>query len=213
MMSESEGKQILTQSCGPALEFPHEQCIHEMFEAQAEKRPEAPAAWFENQELTYSEVNRRANQLAHFLRGIDVGPDVPVGICIERSLDILVSILGVLKAGGCYVPLDPSYPADRLAFLVSDSKVPLLLTSSQLLPTLPATNAWIRSGRKLQSSQSTIRDRVLPHAIWRTLFIPPARQVGPKARWSNIADCAMWQKHKQLFSSWKLKTVCCSLHR
>ena len=141
MMSEVEEQQILTQSCGPTLEFPHEQCVHEMFEAQVAKRPEASAAWFENQELTYSELNRRANQLAHFLRDIGVGPDVPVGICIERSLDMLVSILGVLKAGGCYVPLDPTYPADRLAFLVSDSKVPVLLASSQTLPTLPSSNA------------------------------------------------------------------------
>jgi len=157
MLGEAERTQIVKQSRGPRVEYPSEQCIHELFEEQVSKRADAPAAWFEGQELTYSELNRRANQLAHFLRTIGVAPDVPVGICLERSLDMLVSILGVLKAGGCYVPLDPTYPADRLAFLVNDASVPVMVTSSHLQRTLPPSDAYkvcVDTQRSLIASQS-----------------------------------------------------------
>lgn len=111
--------------------------VAEMFEAQVGCTPEAVAVEFQGQCLTYRELNRRANQLAHYLRGRGVGPEALVGICIWRSLDTPIAVLGVLKAGGAYVPLDPLYPRERLAFMIEDARVPVLLTHREVLPCLP----------------------------------------------------------------------------
>ena len=85
------------------------------------------------QRLTYRELNARANQLARHLQRLGVGPEVPVGVCLERSIELIVALLGVLKAGGAYVPIDPAYPAERLAFMLDDARVPVLLTQEHLL--------------------------------------------------------------------------------
>jgi len=106
--------------------------LHEPFERQAALDPSRVAVRFGDQSLTYGELNARANRLAHALRGLGVGPEVLVGLCVERSLDMMVGLLGILKAGGAYVPLDPSYPSDRLAFVVEDARIPVLLTQSPL---------------------------------------------------------------------------------
>src|SRR5205814_8267046 len=103
-------------------------CMQELFEAQVERTPDALALVFDNQRLTYREVNARANQLAHYLQKRGVGPEVPVGVCLHRSAEMIVALLAILKAGGPYVPLDPGYPADRLGFMLEDSRMPLLLT-------------------------------------------------------------------------------------
>ncbi len=110
--------------------------LHEPFEAQAALDPSRTAVNFGDDGLTYGDLNTRANRLAHALRGLGVGPDVLVGLCVERSLDMMVGLLGILKAGGAYVPLDPSYPADRLTYVVADARVPVLLTQTALLPKL-----------------------------------------------------------------------------
>ncbi|MHA6193813.1 non-ribosomal peptide synthetase [Pseudomonas wadenswilerensis] len=112
--------------------FPGEQCIHQLIEAQAARLPEAVAVSFAGEQLTYAQLNSRANQLAHKLREQGVGPDVRVGLSVERSLDMLVGVLGILKAGGAYVPLDPDYPQDRLDFMTADSGIKLLLTQADL---------------------------------------------------------------------------------
>ena len=93
---------------------------------------------FEGHSLTYRELNARANQVAHHLRALGVGPDVLVGLCLERSIELVVGMLGILKAGGAYVPLDPSYPALRLAFMLDDTQAPVLLTQAKLRERLPA---------------------------------------------------------------------------
>ena len=93
-----------------------------------ERTPDAIAVVFEAEQLTYGELNRRANQLAHHLRALGVGPEVLVAICLERSLETVIGLLGILKAGGAYVPLDPAYPQERLAFMLRDAQVPVLLT-------------------------------------------------------------------------------------
>jgi len=111
--------------------------VHALFEAQVERTPDAPAVAFRDTVLSYGELNRRANLLAHHLIGLGVGPDVPVGICVERSPELMVGLLGILKAGGAYLPLDPEYPGDRLALMLEDSDVGVLLTQRHLLPTLP----------------------------------------------------------------------------
>ncbi len=120
-----------------------EATLIDLLEAQARRTPNAPALGFERRWLTYAELHRRAARLAAHLQGLGVGPDVRVGICAERSLEMVVALLAVLKAGGAYVPMDPGYPRDRLAFMVTDSQVALLLTQSQLEPRLPETTARI----------------------------------------------------------------------
>ena len=112
--------------------------VAELFAAQAARTPEAVAVVFEEQQLTYRQLEERANRLAHHLRGLGVGPEVVVGLCVERSLQMVVGLLGILKAGGAYLPLDPGYPPERLAFMLEDSRAPVLLTQSALVDELPA---------------------------------------------------------------------------
>ncbi len=119
-------------------EYPREQMLHTPFEQQVARTPNAAALVFENSELTYAELNARANRLAHHLRELGVGPDVLVAVCAERSLQIVVALMAVLKAGGAYVPLDPSYPSERLAFMLADARPAVLLTQEALLASLPA---------------------------------------------------------------------------
>ncbi len=109
-------------------DYPEDKCIHELFGEQAEKNPDAVALIDEDRQLPYRELNRRANQLAHYLKQFGIGPEVVVGICMERSMEMIVGLLAILKAGGAYVPLDPSYPKERLAFMLQDSGAPVLIT-------------------------------------------------------------------------------------
>ncbi|MGK7876876.1 MAG: amino acid adenylation domain-containing protein [Xenococcaceae cyanobacterium] len=112
-------------------------CIHQLFESQVERTPDDIAVIFEEQQLTYRELNRRANQLGHYLQALQVGPEVLVGICMKRSLEMVIGLLGILKAGGAYVPLDPAYPQERLAFMIENSQLPVLLTERDQLARLP----------------------------------------------------------------------------
>ncbi len=116
---------------------PLDMCLHELVEQQAEHVPDAVALVFEGKQCTYSELNTRANQLAHFLQQVGVGPDVPVGICLERSIELIIGVLGILKAGGAYAPLDPAYPQERLAFILADTRAPVLITQQSLAGRLP----------------------------------------------------------------------------
>ena len=121
-----------------ARAYPREACIHALFEAQAARTPDATALTFGDAALTYRALDARANQMAHYLRRLWVGPEVVVGIAVERSLEMVVGILGILKAGGAYVPLDPSYPLSRLEFMLRDTEAPVLLTQARLRHSLPA---------------------------------------------------------------------------
>ncbi|HEY6119317.1 MAG TPA: amino acid adenylation domain-containing protein, partial [Pyrinomonadaceae bacterium] len=118
-----------------------EKCVHELFQQQVRPGPDLVAIVFEEQQLTYRELNARANQLAHYLRKLGIGPDVLVGICVERSPLMLIGLLGILKAGGAYVPLDPAYPHERLRFMMDDAAAPVFITQKDLLAGLPATRA------------------------------------------------------------------------
>jgi len=118
-------------------------CLHELIAAQAARTPEAPAVSFEGETLTYRELERRSRALAGRLRAMGVGPETLVGVCAERSLEMVTALVAVLKAGGAYVPLDPDYPADRLAFMLEDAAVPVLLTQARLLDRLPAHGARV----------------------------------------------------------------------
>ena len=112
-----------------------------MFETQVARTPDAVAVVCGDESLTYRELNRRANQVAHYLRALGVGPEVLVGLCIERSLAMVVGLLGILKAGAAYVPLDPTYPPERLAFMLEDAQPPVVLTQERLVAALPAHGA------------------------------------------------------------------------
>ena len=140
LLTEAERQQLLVEWSDTRTDFAQDACLHRLFEAQVEKTPEAVAVVFEDEQLTYRELNRRANQLAHHLKKLGVEADVLVGLCVERSLEMVVAIFGVLKAGGAYVPLDPAYPKERLAFMIEDSQARVLLTQSRLLEQLPIQN-------------------------------------------------------------------------
>jgi aspartate racemase len=133
LLTPAEQHQLLVEWNNTQTDYPNNTCIHQLFEAQVERTPNAVAVVFEDEQLTYQELNRRANQLAHYLQKLGVKPEILVGICLERSPLMLVGLLGILKAGGAYVPLDPDYPADRLAFMVQDSQIAVLLTQNSLI--------------------------------------------------------------------------------
>ncbi|MEH2284582.1 MAG: amino acid adenylation domain-containing protein [Nostoc sp.] len=133
VLNEQERHKILVEWNDTTVDYPQHLCIHQLFEAQVEKTPDSIAVVFKEEQLTYQELNHRANKIAHYLRSasLGVGPEVLVGICVERTLEMIVGLLGILKAGGVYVPLDPTYPKERLSFMLSDSQVQVLLTQEK----------------------------------------------------------------------------------
>ncbi len=131
-INESELHQILYDWNNTKAEFPEDKCVHEMFQEQVARTPAAVALVFEGASITYAELNLRADELAQRLRLVGVQPDARVGICLERSLEMVVALLAVLKAGGAYVPLDPGYPVDRLKYMLEDSNPIALLTQNDL---------------------------------------------------------------------------------
>jgi amino acid adenylation domain-containing protein len=141
LLSDAEHHRLLIEWNDTRVEFPEAICLHQLFEAQAARTPDALAAEFQGERLTYRELNSRANRLAHYLQKRGVGPEVLVGICVERSLEMLVGILGVLKAGGAYVPLDPNYPRDRIGFMIDDALLGLVLTQQRLAKDIPSGQA------------------------------------------------------------------------
>lgn len=143
LLTADQRQQLLVEWNDTAKEYPQDKCIHQLFEAVVEQYPDAVAVVFEEEQLTYRELNAWANQLAHYLQTLGVKSDVMVGIYVERSLEMVVGLLGILKAGGAYLPLDPSYPIDRLQYMVEDSAVSVLLTQERLVQSLPLHQAHI----------------------------------------------------------------------
>nr|MDZ8004741.1 amino acid adenylation domain-containing protein [Nostoc sp. DedSLP05]MDZ8101218.1 amino acid adenylation domain-containing protein [Nostoc sp. DedSLP01] len=137
LVSLEERHQLLAEWNHTKVDYPLNKCIHQWFEEQVERSPNAVAVVFENEQLTYYQLNSRANQLAHYLKSLGVKVDVLVGICVERSIEMVVGVLGILKAGGAYVPLDPEYPTQRLSFMLEDAAVGVLLTQQSLIEKLP----------------------------------------------------------------------------
>ena len=161
--------------------------LPELFAAQAARTPDAVAVVFGTQSLTYAQLDARANQLAHHLRGLGVGPETIVGLCVERSLEMVVGLLGILKAGGAYLPLDPEYPAERLAFMLADAPARVLITQSRACATaaggLPDRCAWLRSdgccARKRRRSTRETASRLPEISLMSST--PRARPAGPRA--------------------------------
>src|SRR5262249_46484091 len=128
-----ESHQLLAEWNDTETHYPNGRCIHELFENQVERTPDAVAVVFEHQKLTYRELNIRANQLARYLKKLGVGPEVLVGICVERSLEMMIGLLGILKAGGAYLPIDPELPRERIEFMMNDAEVRFVLTKESLV--------------------------------------------------------------------------------
>ncbi|MEH2314169.1 MAG: amino acid adenylation domain-containing protein [Nostoc sp.] len=136
-------QQLLAIWNNTQIAYPQDICIHQLFETQVQKTPDAIAVVFEEELISYRELNLRANQLAHYLQSLGVGSEVLVGLCVERSLEMVIGVLGILKAGGAYVPLDYAYPQERLAFMLQDAQVSVLLTQEKLKSGLPNHQAEI----------------------------------------------------------------------
>jgi amino acid adenylation domain-containing protein len=143
ILTERERHQLLVEWNATQATYPRDTPLHQLIEEQVERTPNAIAVSFGDQRLTYRELNQQANRLAHYLREKGVGPDVLVGIFVERSLEMVVGLLGILKAGGAYVPIDPTYPAERIAVMLSDAQVPALVTQERLVSRLPEHTATI----------------------------------------------------------------------
>src|SRR5262249_42213857 len=143
LMSEEERQQVIGAWNATEAAYPHDKCIHELFEQQVELTPDAVAVVYEGESVSYRELNRRANRLAHYLREMGVGAEGKVGLCVEGSLEMMVGLLGVIKAGGAYLPLDADYPRERLAYMIEDCGCPVIVTTGRQLEELPVTWAQI----------------------------------------------------------------------
>jgi amino acid adenylation domain-containing protein len=138
MLGDSERRELLEEFNQTATSYPADLCVHELFERQAVLTPDKAAVSFNDEWLSYQELNARANQAAHYLRKLGVGPDAVVGISIRRSVEMVVGLLGILKAGGAYLPMEPTYPAERLRYMLEDAGVSVVLTEQGLTEILPA---------------------------------------------------------------------------
>ncbi|WP_043936835.1 non-ribosomal peptide synthetase [Planktothrix rubescens] len=141
MLSDAERHQLLASCNETQTDYSDYKCIHQLFEEQVERTPDAIAVVFEGQQLTYDELNSRANQLAHYLQSLELKLEDKIGVCIERSPLMVIAILAILKAGGAYVPLDIAYPSERLAFMIENVQCPIILTQNHLSDRLPVNNS------------------------------------------------------------------------
>ncbi len=143
LLNGAERDQVLFQWNESSACYDSNLCVHQLFEAQADRTPHAIALMFEDERVTYGQLNCRANQLAHYLRTLGVGPEIPVGVCSERSPHMILGLLGILKAGGVYVPMDPAYPKERVAFMIDDTQMPVVLTQERFTEDLPQSASRI----------------------------------------------------------------------
>nr|AEU11003.1 NpnC [Nostoc sp. 152] len=214
ILTQVEKQQLLVEWNNTQVDYPHELCIHKLFEEQVERTPDEIAVVFENQQLTYSELNTRANQLAHYLQSLGVGADVLVGICVERSIEMVVGLLGILKAGGAYVPLDPEYPIERLSFMLSDAAVSVLLTQQQLVEKLPPNQArviYLDSDWQIisQLSQENVISGVQENNLGYVIYTSGSTGQPKGVAMNQLALCnlILWQLQNTSITSSKAKTL------
>lgn len=143
LLSDEERQHILVDWNQTKSDYPRDLCAHQLFEAQVERTPDSVAVIFDDQSLTYRQLNQCANHLAHHLRSLGVGPEKMVGVYLERSLEMVVAVLGVLKSGGAYIPMDPMFPAQRIGYMIEDSQMPVIVTQQSLADSLPPHNAQL----------------------------------------------------------------------
>jgi surfactin family lipopeptide synthetase A len=164
LLTDAERTRLVVEWNNTRMDYPRDRCVHHLFEEQAARTPNATAVVFGDDSLTYGELERRANQLANHLIRLGATPDSLVGICLERSLEMVVGLLGILKAGAAYVPLDPAYPRDRIAYMLENAEMPLLLTQAQLRESLPSTDCrtvlidsdWLEIAKQRQERPALI---------------------------------------------------------
>ncbi len=165
ILSDNENQKLLIEFNNTQIDFPTNKCFQQLFVEQVQRTPDNIAAVYENQQFTYQELNHRANQLAHYLQQLGVKPDLMVGICVERSLFMLIALLGILKAGGAYVPIDPNYPLERKTFILKDSQMPVLLTQQHLMADLVTNEIKVIY---LDSDWETINQQKIDNPITTT---------------------------------------------
>ncbi|NEQ09933.1 MAG: amino acid adenylation domain-containing protein, partial [Moorea sp. SIO4E2] len=172
LLTVAERQQLLVDWNDTAVGYPDDKCIHQLFEEQVDKTPDAVAVVFEQQKLTYSQLNSKANQLAHYLQGLGVKAETLVGICVERSVEMVVGLLAILKAGGAYVALDPNYPAARLAQILEDGELELVLTDSNSPFQLPETKTPVVDIKKANTveRQTNVVSNVNPQNLAYVLY-------------------------------------------
>jgi amino acid adenylation domain-containing protein len=200
LLSVHEQHQTLVEWNATSRAFP-QVCVHQLFEAQCEQCPDAIAVVYSEEHLTYAELNRRANQLAHFLQTFGVGPETLVGICMERSLEMVIGVLGILKAGGAYLPIDPAYPKERIEFMLADAQAPVLLTQQRLedrLPVLQARTVFLDSDwERIDRQESTNpQSGVQPGNIAYVMYTSGStgRPKGTLVLHSALVNVLNWQR-------------------
>ncbi len=174
LLSQSELQQLLIRWNQTTADYPDRQCIHDLIETQVDQTPDFTAVSYENQQLTYDQLNKKANQLAHYLKDRGVGPEVLVGLCVERSLEMIVSILAILKAGGAYLPIDPDYPAERIAFMVADAYPTVILVHSATRDILPGNQKLVDMSAEAnaiaQFGDENPTHRIHPHNLAYVIY-------------------------------------------
>jgi amino acid adenylation domain-containing protein len=206
MLTAAEREELLALS-RPASVVPAQGCAHELFARQAELFPDEVAASFGGSELTFNQLDRAANRLAHLLRREGVGPDVRVGLCVERSLDLLVALLGILKAGGAYVPIDPNYPGERVTYMLEDAAVSTLLTETAVadrLPSVPGVNRLCLDQlvERLAGEPETVPETgVALDDLAYTIYTSGStgRPKGVAMTHRAVADLVVWQARQPYF--------------
>ncbi|HEY7124286.1 MAG TPA: amino acid adenylation domain-containing protein [Ktedonobacterales bacterium] len=169
MLNQAERAQMLGEWDHPPTPLPTNRCLHTVFEDRVTERPDAIALVLEDQQLTYAELNTRANQLAHHLRELGVGPEVRVGLCLDRSVEAIIGLLGILKAGGAYVPLDPYSPRERLAFMLADSLINVVLTQRQWRSQFAVQGAQAYTLCSLDSDWELVAQQKTANGSWDVL--------------------------------------------
>ncbi|HYY43497.1 MAG TPA: AMP-binding protein, partial [Pyrinomonadaceae bacterium] len=199
LLTPAEHEQLLGAWNETAAPYPRELCLHQIFARQAAATPEAVAVIFGDEQLTYAELNQRANQLAHRLRRLGVRPEVRVGVLMERSLELVVVLLGIMKAGGAYVPLDPAYPQDRLAYMLADSSVSVLVAQDELRARVPVCAAHVLSlaAEAAQLATEDAHDLDVPATPEQLIYViytsgSTGRPKGVMLPHRGVVNCLWW---------------------
>ncbi|MEH2349562.1 MAG: amino acid adenylation domain-containing protein [Nostoc sp.] len=215
LLTAPEVQQLLIEWNDTKTDYSQDECIHQLFEAQVEKTPNAIALIFENQQLTYQELNNRVNQLAHYLQELGVKPEVIVGVCIKRSPEMLIALLAILKAGGAYVPLDPAYPQERLAFMLEDSQAKVLLTQSHLMELFDNPNVNVvcidRDSEVIsQQSRENLFSEIKPHHLAYVIYTSGSTGVPKGVAIAHQSCVALLTWARQVFTDEDLTGVLAS---